>query len=152
MNRICAVMLTSCAMSCSETNQNELHLQPWFLNEAADRGFEFIYESGFDGTPKYPEIFGGGVALFDVEGDGDLDIYVVQGGSIIGIDPLGVTNQLFINDGLGYFANATEGSGAADAGYGMGAATGDYDNDGDLDIFLVDIKEVFTHFAMTAAM
>ena len=54
MNRICAVLLTSCAMSCSETNQNELPFQPWLLNEAADRGFEFIYESGFDGTPKYP--------------------------------------------------------------------------------------------------
>ena len=141
MNRICTVLLTSCALSCSETNQNELHLQPWLLNEAADRGFEFVYESGFDGTPKYPEIFGGGVALFDVDGDGDLDIYVVQGGSIIGTNPLGVTNQLFINDGLGYFSNATEESGAADAGYGMGATTGDFDNDGDLDLYVTNVGE-----------
>ena len=40
MNRICAVLLTSCAISCSETNQNESPFQPWLLNEAADKLFD----------------------------------------------------------------------------------------------------------------
>ena len=89
--------------------------------------------------PKYPEIFGGGAALLDVEGDGDLDIYVVQGGSIHNPVQITATNQLFLNDGTGFFTNATKGSGADDTGYGMGATTGDYDNDGDLDIYVTNV-------------
>jgi len=133
-----SLILVACIFGCSDTSVQK---QPraWFANEAEERGFTFVYESGFNGIPQYPEIFGGGAALLDVEGDGDLDMYVVQGGSIH--DPAQTTfsNQLFINDGTGHFTNATNGSGAADSGYGIGAATGDYDNDGDLDIYVTNV-------------
>ena len=127
-----------CFAGCSETSVQE-QPKPWFENEAEERGFTFVYESGFNGTPQYPEIFGGGAALLDIESDGDLDIYVVQGGSILNPTQSTATNQLFLNDGTGRFTNSTSGSGAGDSGYGMGAATGDYDNDGDLDIYVTNV-------------
>ena len=127
-----------CFVGCSDSPVED-HAKPWFENEASERGFDFNYESGFNGTPMYPEIFGGGVALLDVEGDGDLDMYVVQGGSIHDPAQTMSTNQLFLNDGTGLFTNATQGSGADISGYGMGAATGDYDNDGDLDIYVTNV-------------
>ena len=138
MRKHCPLILVSCIVGCSDTSVQK-QPKPWFANEAEERGFNFVYESGFNGIPQYPEIFGGGAALLDVECDGDLDMYVVQGGSIH--DPAQTTfsNQLFINDGTGHFMNATVGSGADDNGYGMGAATGDYDNDGDLDIYVTNV-------------
>jgi len=138
MRKHCSLILFTCIVGCSDTSVQQ-QPKPWFANEAEERGFNFVYESGFNGIPQYPEIFGGGAALLDVEGDGDLDMYVVQGGSIH--DPAQTTfsNQLFINDGTGHFMNATVGSGADDNGYGMGAATGDYDNDGDLDIYVTNV-------------
>ena len=138
MRKHCPLILVSCIVGCSDTFVQK-QPKPWFANEAEERGFNFVYESGFNGIPQYPEIFGGGAALLDVECDGDLDMYVVQGGSIH--DPAQTTfsNQLFINDGTGHFMNATVGSGADDNGYGMGAATGDYDNDGDLDIYVTNV-------------
>jgi hypothetical protein len=72
---------------------------------------------------------GGGAALFDLDGDGDLDAYLVQseGG-----------NQLFRNRGEGSFDDVTAESGADDRGYGMGVAAGDYDNDGDVDLYVTN--------------
>ena len=131
-------LLFCCFFACSDTSVQE-QPTPWFENESDERGFNFVYTSGFNGTPKYPEIFGGGAALLDVEGDGDLDVYVVQGGSMHNTAQGMVTNQLFLNDGSGFFTNATKGSGADDTGYGMGATTGDYDNDGDLDIYVTNV-------------
>ena len=138
MMKYAVAIFLCCVAGCSETSVQE-QPKPWFENEAEERGFTFVYESGFNGTPQYPEIFGGGAALLDVEGDGDLDIYVVQGGSIHDPTQTTFTNQLFINDGNGYFTNASKGSGAQDNGFGMGAATGDYDGDGDLDIYVTNV-------------
>ncbi|MBT4583766.1 MAG: CRTAC1 family protein [Phycisphaerae bacterium] len=138
MMKYAVAIFLCCVAGCSETSVQE-QPKPWFENEAEERGFTFVYESGFNGTPQYPEIFGGGSALLDVEGDGDLDIYVVQGGSIHDPTQTTFTNQLFINDGNGYFTNASKGSGAEDNGFGMGAATGDYDGDGDLDIYVTNV-------------
>jgi len=142
MKRIFPSLLVGCLLGCSNLqvdSPDEKRGTPWFTNEADERGFLFTYDSGFDGSPRYPEIFGGGAALFDVDGDGDLDIYVVQGGSTIGSGSHWSVNQLFLNDGSGHFANMTEGSGADDAGYGMGVTTGDYDNDGDLDVYITNV-------------
>ncbi len=64
------VFFAMCIIGCSETSVQE-QPKPWFENEAEERGFAFVYESGFNGTPQYPEIFGGGAALLDIESDGD---------------------------------------------------------------------------------
>ena len=56
---------------------------PWFEEISAAAGIDFICESGHQDRLLFPEIMPGGVALFDLEGDGDLDIYLVQAGSFI---------------------------------------------------------------------
>jgi hypothetical protein len=113
----------------------------WFEDEAAARGIDFTHRSGQVERAMLPEIVGGGAALFDVDGDGDLDAYFVQSGWNLGERPTPDTpvNRLYLNDGAGRFTTATDIGDAADNGYGMGAATGDYDGDGDVDLYVTNL-------------
>jgi hypothetical protein len=112
---------------------------PWFADEAASRGLTLRHRSGHAGTVfRLPEIMGGGAALFDMDGDGDLDALLVQSGTLGGPDT-GPRHRLYRNDGSGRFADVTAGSGADVAGYGMGVATGDYDGDGDPDVYITNL-------------
>ncbi|MGH9350307.1 MAG: CRTAC1 family protein, partial [Vicinamibacterales bacterium] len=77
-------------------------------------------------------------ALFDMDGDGDLDAYLVQSGSVDDPSNKGDGNRLFRNRGDGLFEDVTAGSGAGAPGYGMGVAAGDYDNDGDVDLYVTN--------------
>jgi hypothetical protein len=80
----------------------------WFLEEAAERGLVFQMRSGSEDRFLFPEIFPSGVALFDRDEDGDLDVYLVQGGSLkVEGNPNGA-NQLYDNDGSGHFTNITK--------------------------------------------
>ena len=109
----------------------------WFDDEAAARGLDFHHVSGAEGRYWTPEIMTGGVALADVDGDGDLDAYLVQGGSLTGGEDT-PDNELYLNDGDGRFAMASYPGDAADRGYGMGVTAGDYDNDGDVDLYVTN--------------
>jgi hypothetical protein len=112
---------------------------PWFADEAASRGLTLRHRSGHTGTVfRLPEIMGGGAALFDMDGDGDLDALLVQSGTLGGPDT-GPRHRLYRNDGSGRFADVTAGSGVDVAGYGMGVATGDYDGDGDPDVYITNL-------------
>jgi len=111
----------------------------WFQEEAQARGLDFLHDSGHEERFLYPEIIGGGGALLDMEGDGDLDVYLVQSGSITRPETSG-GNQLFANDGRGRFEDVTGKSGSGDRGYGMGAATGDVDGDGDVDLYVTNLE------------
>ena len=127
-------------VGCSSKPEDVIKEKSWFAEEAKTRGIDFIFESGFKDFPYNPEIISGGVALLDVDGDLDVDIYFVQGGSIVNKDQTVFANQLFINDGSGYFSNGTANSGAGDTSYGTGVTTGDYDNDGDVDIYITNVN------------
>jgi hypothetical protein len=112
---------------------------PWFAEVAAERGLDFEYRSGHGERYLFPEIIGGGAALFDADGDGDLDVYFVQSGEVTLPGAAGAANRLYLNDGRGRFEEAGPGAGASDRGYGMGAATADYDADGDTDLFVTNL-------------
>jgi len=80
----------------------------------------------------------GGVAVFDYNNDGLLDIFFTNGAeipSLIKSDP-GFSNRLFRNNGDGTFTDVTEKAGLAGVGYSMGVAAGDYDNDGFVDLYV----------------
>jgi enediyne biosynthesis protein E4 len=112
---------------------------PWFREEARERGIDFVQHSGAAGGYRMPEIMCGGAALFDMDGDGDLDAYLVQSGDLAGDPAARSPNRLYENDGTGHFRDVTEGSGAGDRGYGNGVACGDFDNDGRTDLYVTNL-------------
>src|SRR5688572_1797749 len=116
---------------------------PPFVDVTGDSGLDFIHRNGAAGELLLPEVIGAGGALFDYDNDGDLDLFAVQGG---GTAPAvsgrseSKGSRLFRNDlGAGRrprFVDVTEPSGIAVSGDGMGAATGDIDNDGWVDFYV----------------
>ncbi len=110
-----------------------------FAEVAQTRGLIFTQDSGHQDQYLNPEITAGGVAILDMDNDGDLDVYLVQSGRILEPEWEPAGNQLFRNRGDGSFENVTDDSGTEDRGYGMGVATGDYDNDGDVDLYVTNV-------------
>jgi hypothetical protein len=111
----------------------------WFEEVAAAAGVDFRCESGHGDRYLFPEIILGGCALFDMDGDDDLDLYLVQGGHVDSAAAPGIPNRLYRNDGGFRFADVTDGSGAEDPRYGMGVAAGDTDGDGDTDLHVTNL-------------
>lgn len=115
-------------------------LGAWFMEAAAERGLSFVHVSGHaPGRFLFPEIHAGGAALFDADGDGDLDAYLVQSGGLTVAVTERPGNRLFLNRGDGRFEDATDGSGADHRGFGMGVAAGDYDGDGKVDLYVTNV-------------
>src|SRR5438093_716804 len=131
--------------------------QPWFTDAASPSGLTFTHFNGMSGEFYYPEIMPPGVALFDYDNDGDLDVFIVQG-QMLGKktladalfpprDPSSLRGRLFRNDLEIHadgsrtlrFTDVTAGSGIDARGYGMGVATGDFDNDGCVDLYVTNL-------------
>ena len=97
----------------------------------------FKHTDGSSGRRYMFEAVSAGVALFDYDGDGDEDIYFLNGaplpGTKVDVSP---KNALYRNDGRFRFTDVTDRAGVGDKGYGLGVAVGDYDSDGDLDLYL----------------
>ena len=132
--RAALYLLVGClALGCSSPEDT------WFVEDAQARGIDFVHETGYDGRPLMPEMVGGGAALVDVDGDGDLDAYFVQSGRVTETLPAPQSaNRLYLNRGDGHFERVPDAGGAGDQGYGMGVAAADYDNDGDVDLYLTN--------------
>ena len=112
----------------------------WFVEVAKDRGIDFRHDSGARGRYRLPESLGAGAALFDADGDGDLDAYLVRGHDLDGSpDPSTSGNRFYLNDGKGRFTDRTTDAGLGDSGYGTGVAVADVDGDGDLDVYLANL-------------
>ena len=103
-------------------------------------GLDFEHYNGFSGEYYYVETFGSGAAFLDVDGDGWLDLYLVNGAPLSGERPDPIpTNRLYHNTGAGGFTDVTAVSGAGHTGYGMGCAAADYDGDGDVDLYVTNV-------------
>lgn len=120
---------------------------PVFVDITKESGLDFTHTFGDTTMSNILEATGPGCALFDFDGDGFLDIYVVNGTSLEGIsDPAAkassikakATNHLYHSDGDGTFTDVTTKAGVGDPSYSIGAVVADYDNDGDPDLFVTN--------------
>ncbi len=110
-----------------------------FSDVTAEAGIDFVHVNGARGEKLLPETMGSGAAFFDYDGDGDQDLLLVNAThwptDITGKDAR-ATAALYRNDGSGAFQDVAGAAGLTDTFYGMGAATGDYDGDGWVDLYL----------------
>jgi enediyne biosynthesis protein E4 len=152
----------NCLGADPETGNTEAmakdHATAKFVDIAKETGLEFTHWNGMTGEHYFVEPVGPGAALFDADGDGDLDVYLVQGNLLnpVGGDrneaqavyppPAKQGGRLFRNDLVVtpdgkrriHFTDVSEASGLKATGYGMGVATGDIDNDGRVDLYLTN--------------
>ena len=134
----------------------------WFVDRAEASGLDFVHFNGMSGQFYQPELTGPGVALFDYDNDGDLDVYLVQGAMLGTGTPLiappdgPLTDRLYRNDlevdadgrRTLRLTDVTDASGIDAPGYGQGVASGDYDNDGWLDLFVAN----YLNFSLETAV
>lgn len=113
-----------------------------FLDVTESAGIKFVHTDGRSGVRLFNEFLGSGGGFFDYDGDGDLDIYLINGAIQIE-DSNGKLphNVLYRNNGDGSFTDVTEDAGVGSESYGVGATVGDYDNDGDLDLYVTNFGE-----------
>ena len=112
-----------------------------FRDAAESAGLRFVLENHPTAQKHLIESMAGGVAAFDYNGDGLTDIFFTNGASIPSLqkDSPKYFNRLFRNEGGMKFTDVTNETGVAGNGYSMGAAAGDYDNDGHVDLFVAGV-------------
>lgn len=111
----------------------------WFEEIGQAAKIDFQHEFAVQKKYYLPESMSGGVGLLDFDGDGFLDVYLVQGGELDPDKKNPYRNRMYRNRGDGSFEDVTESTGTGDRGYGMGCACGDYDGDGDVDLYVTNV-------------
>ena len=113
-----------------------------FVDVTDSARLTFVHTDGRSGLRLFNEFLGSGGGFFDYDNDGDLDIYLVNGA--IQTDSRSnqaQPNTLYRNNGDGIFTDVTAETGVGSTAYGVGATVGDYDNDGDLDLYVTNFGE-----------
>ena len=114
-----------------------------FTDIADTAGITFRHSNGKTGRYYFIETVASGGGFIDYDNDGDLDLYLLNGCAIPGYQPSEpLSSKLYRNDGSNRFTDVTLQAGVSNAGhYGLGLAVGDYDNDGDQDLFVTNFGE-----------
>ncbi|CAI8041175.1 Cartilage acidic protein 1 [Geodia barretti] len=116
--------------------------EPIFIDVTESAGITFVHTDGRSGVRLFNEFLGSGGGFFDYDGDGDLDIYLVNGAvQTGGGQDQTPHNVLYQNNGDNTFTDVTDKAGVGSSAYGTGATVGDYDNDGDIDLYVTNFGE-----------
>ena len=153
--RVCVAVIAAALVACSADKSSPTKsAKPavqLFVDVTEQAQARFRHANGMTGEFYYPEVIGAGVALFDYNNDGRLDLLVMQGGALDAKKPSTASDacmaRLYRNDEVANadgtrsfkLTDVTEASRLCTRGYGMGVAVGDIDNDGFVDVFV-------THF------
>ena len=126
-------------------SRGKRHETVTFKDVTASAGINFVHSRGVRSLEEtsvglYPEDVGSGAAFADYDNDGDLDLYIVNnpGPLYTTITDTSPGNALYRNNGDGTFTDVTAKAGVGDQSFGMGCVFGDYDNDGDLDLYVTN--------------
>ncbi len=113
-----------------------------FADVITESGIDFVLQNCATPQKHMIETMAGGVAVFDYDGDGRPDVFFTNGAQIPSLSKTGPEywNRLYHNDGQLKFHDATSDAGVAGEGYSMGAAAADYDNDGQVDLFVAGVN------------
>jgi enediyne biosynthesis protein E4 len=117
---------------------------PVRLRNVADAaGLHFVHQHSPTADKQYVEAVPGGLAVFDYNGDGRPDIFFTNGAQTPSLEKTSslYANRLYRNDGDMRFTDVTDAAGVRGAGYAMGAAAADYDNDGRVDLFVAGVRQ-----------
>jgi hypothetical protein len=144
----CVAVLVAVHTACARTPASGDG--PWFVDATTASGPAFVHHNGRTGQFYYPEVISPGVALFDSDGDGDLDVLLIQSADFDARSDAALPprSQFFRNDlrvmadGTRQltFTDATAASGLGLSGHGMGVAAGDVDNDGCVDLLATSLE------------
>jgi hypothetical protein len=122
-------------LSGSASAQSDCRIR--LIDVTKETGVRFVHSDGASGQRYIVETVAAGMALFDYDNDGLIDIYFLNGAPLKGtVVSRPLKNALYRNLGNWTFADVTEAAGVGDAGYGLGVVAGDYDSDGDLDLYI----------------
>ncbi|MGC2301056.1 MAG: VCBS repeat-containing protein, partial [Acidobacteriaceae bacterium] len=141
-----AALLAAHRLRGFDQNQTATELMPaGFVDATAASGVDFLHQAPHSSRKYLLETMGSGVALFDYDNDGRLDLFLVNGAPFGDFVPKGTIpqktgpqywNRLYHQKPDGGFEDVTAKAGLAGNGYGMGVAVGDYDNDGFQDLYV----------------
>ncbi len=115
---------------------------PQFVDVTAKSGINFQHSFGEKALSSIQEGTGSGCAWLDYNNDGLMDLYVVNGRHVNGLtdhsapDGMDATNHLYRNNGDGTFTDVTTQAGVPGSGFGVGITAGDFDNDGNEDLYI----------------
>ena len=114
-----------------------------FEDASASSGLQFVLDHCPTPRKYLVEAMAGGVAAFDYNNDGRIDLFFANGAELPSLKKTGprYSDRLYRNDGGGHFTDVTAGSGLAGSGYAIGAAAADFDNDGLVDLFVAGVNE-----------
>ena len=136
---ICLLVLISVFAPNAMTSPAASDTGIQFVDVTQEAGIYWKHTDGRSGRKYFMETLGSGAAFFDYDADGDADLYFVDGAPLPGYVPEEIpTNRLYRNNGDSTFTEVTKIAGVGDTGYGHGCAVGDYNNDGQLDLYVTN--------------